>query len=75
MGFCTNGSKDFQASQRGRVDLQEFFAIDYFQAPDVSERGLLCFIQVFDDGAGGNNETILADTDANAFEGSGAEML
>jgi hypothetical protein len=75
LGFCTNGSKDFQTSERGRFDLQEFFSIYFFQALDVAERGLLCFIQVFDDGAGRRNEVIGAVIDAEAFEGSGAEVL
>lgn len=75
MGFGANSSQDFQASQRGRIDLQKFFTIDFFQVPDMSESGLLCFIQVFDNSTGAGNEAILIVADAKTFEGGGAEML
>jgi hypothetical protein len=48
--------------------LQEIFAIDFLQALDVAESGLLCFVQIFDDSTGGGYQGTVIIADAETFK-------
>ena len=48
---------------------------DPFQIPDMTQRGLLRFVEIFDNGPGWGEKTIVGLADAKTLERGGAEML